>query len=442
MVFAGISARNSTPQQFAIEAYASDQRLICLGAVLLWTTLLFAWLSPLRVLAQAPQTQGAVSTPQAAESPSAAVSQTTSTELVLSGEAHCGTDDATQHECRLGDHLYVGLQNLKAWMNSNPGKISQVALVLNGQLIHGIASSGPDDSYKYLKFDLARLDDNKQDSQQNRVEWNSLMADLRGDNQHRLHVRVAGSGGPPFSGPEEVVTFQVLPRYSWAVLALLLVLLASFIVLAKKSDILRDRPSVNGVKQSYSLARCQMAWWFFLVAASYCYLWIVLNNRDSLTQGVLILIGVSAGTGLAASAIDASKRQQRDQLQKEKDQLTASVSALPAAIQTATDPIITAQLIADQQRKNSRMAEVQSSLEALPTPIGQSEGFFPDILRDETGISFHRFQMMAWTIILGIVFVSSVWREFAMPDFSSTLLGLMGISSGTYVGFKLSSAPK
>jgi hypothetical protein len=50
--------------------------------------------------------------------------------------------------------------------------------------------------------------------------------------------------------------------------------------------------------------------------------------------------------------------------------------------------------------------------------------------------------MMAWTIILGLVFVASVWSNFTMPDFSATLLGLMGISSGTYVGFKLSSSPK
>jgi hypothetical protein len=413
-----------------------DSRLRYLGSPLL----LFLCLSHLQALAQTPQKQGQASAPQGAASPSDALAQLPTKELVLSGEAHCGTDDTTKKECRLGDHLYVGFRNLKAWMDSNPDKVPQVALVLNGQLIRGVASSGPDDSYKYLKFDLARLDDDKEDSKQNRLEWNSLMADLRGDN--KLHVRVASAGGPPFSGPEETVTYQVLPRYSWAVLSLLLVLLIFFIALAKKSDILRDRPSVNGLKQSYSLARCQMAWWFFLVSASYCYLWIVLNNRDSLTQGALILIGVSAGTGLAASVIDASKRQQRDQLQQERDQLSASVSALPAAIQAATDPATAAQLIADQQHKSLRMAEIQSSLAALPSPIGQSEGFFPDILRDETGISFHRFQMMAWTIILGFVFVSSVWRDFAMPDFNATLLGLMGISSGTYVGFKLSNSPK
>jgi len=366
--------------------------------------------------------------------------QLRTTDLVLSGEAHCGTDDATRKECRLGDHLYVGFQNLKAWMDSNPNKVSEIALVLNGQVIRGLGSAGPDNTYKYLKFDLARLEGDKEESKQNRLEWNALMNDLREDKM--LHIRIASGGNPPYWGPEETVAFEILPRYSWVVLLLLFVLLLSFIVLARRSDILRDRPSVDGVKQSYSLARCQMAWWFFLVAASYCYLWIVLNNHDSLTQGVLILTGVSAGTGLAAAVIDANKRQQRDQLEQGKDQLTTSVTALSAAINASPQPVAAAQLMAQHQSDSARLAEVNSNLAALPSPVGKSQGFLLDILRDETGISFHRFQMMAWTIILGLVFVSSVWRNFTMPDFSATLLGLMGISSGTYVGFKLSSSPK
>jgi hypothetical protein len=71
-----------------------------------------------------------------------------------------------------------------------------------------------------------------------------------------------------------------------------------------------------------------------------------------------------------------------------------------------------------------------------------STGFLQDILRDETGVSFHRFQMAAWTVILGFVFVISVYQDLAMPEFSATLLGLMGISSGTYVGFKIPDPPK
>jgi len=39
-------------------------------------------------------------------------------------------------------------------------------------------------------------------------------------------------------------------------------------------------------------------------------------------------------------------------------------------------------------------------------------------------------------VVLGIMFVSSVYNNLTMPEFSATLLGLMGISSGTYIGFK------
>jgi hypothetical protein len=38
---------------------------------------------------------------------------------------------------------------------------------------------------------------------------------------------------------------------------------------------------------------------------------------------------------------------------------------------------------------------------------------------------------------LGVVFIVGVYRDLAMPpDFSGTLLALMGISSAGYVGFK------
>jgi hypothetical protein len=45
--------------------------------------------------------------------------------------------------------------------------------------------------------------------------------------------------------------------------------------------------------------------------------------------------------------------------------------------------------------------------------------------------------MFAWTLILGVIFVGSVYHNLEMPQFSATLLGLMGISSGTYLGFKV-----
>jgi len=93
----------------------------------------------------------------------------------------------------------------------------------------------------------------------------------------------------------------------------------------------------------------------------------------------------------------------------------------------------------NQVQKNlTRLAQINGQIEALTPPpdAGVSKGFLRDILSDRSGYSFHRFQIFAWTIVLGIIFISSVYNSLAMPEFSSTLLGLMGISSGTYIGFK------
>jgi hypothetical protein len=67
----------------------------------------------------------------------------------------------------------------------------------------------------------------------------------------------------------------------------------------------------------------------------------------------------------------------------------------------------------------------------------QSSGLLTDIMSDENGISIHRFQMVAWTAVLTAIFVWKVCQDFAMPEFSSTLLTLMGISAGAYVTLKV-----
>ena len=57
-------------------------------------------------------------------------------------------------------------------------------------------------------------------------------------------------------------------------------------------------------------------------------------------------------------------------------------------------------------------------------------------MKDGEGLSFHRFQIAVWTVVLGLVFIKSAFLDLVMPEFDTTLLGLMGISSGTYIGFK------
>jgi hypothetical protein len=74
---------------------------------------------------------------------------------------------------------------------------------------------------------------------------------------------------------------------------------------------------------------------------------------------------------------------------------------------------------------------------APPPPPRASRGFLNDLLSDHFGISIYRFQLFAWTLVLGVIFCASVYDGLQMPQFSTTLLGLMGLSSGTYLGFKV-----
>ena len=76
------------------------------------------------------------------------------------------------------------------------------------------------------------------------------------------------------------------------------------------------------------------------------------------------------------------------------------------------------------------------SVAAAVTPQ-PTAGFFNDIFSDDQGkITFHRFQIFVWSMVLGIIFLASVYNILTMPDFPNALLALIGISSGTYIGFK------
>lgn len=65
-----------------------------------------------------------------------------------------------------------------------------------------------------------------------------------------------------------------------------------------------------------------------------------------------------------------------------------------------------------------------------------------DWMTEEGRYSFHRYQMLIWTLVLGVVFVVIVSKTRSLPVFDDTLLALLGISNGTYLGFRLPPAAK
>jgi outer membrane murein-binding lipoprotein Lpp len=205
--------------------------------------------------------------------------------------------------------------------------------------------------------------------------------------------------------------------------------------MAKVGNVIRDSEPPQpppGAKKPYSLALSQAAWWFFLVIGSFVFIYLITGDYNTMTDQALILMGIGTGTALGSFMINATKRDTANTdlstLVPQLDKLAAEV----AALNPNADAVALAEKQAQLVDLNQKIADAQSG---LSKPV--SEGLRKDLLTDVNGIALHRFQMVIWTIVLGVIFLIGVYRDLAMPAFSGTLLALMGISAGTYLGFKI-----
>ncbi|QND55790.1 hypothetical protein [Mesorhizobium huakuii] len=133
----------------------------------------------------------------------------------------------------------------------------------------------------------------------------------------------------------------------------------------------------------YSLARTQMAFWMFLTVAGFVFIWLTMGIYLGLiTSGILVLLGINATSGMAAIGLNDGND--------------------------------------DTSTSNS---------------------FFLDILSDGKGPVLHRIQAVAWTCILGILFIWNVVWSFTFVNFDTNLLLLVGVAQSMYVGFKWQEAP-
>jgi hypothetical protein len=154
--------------------------------------------------------------------------------------------------------------------------------------------------------------------------------------------------------------------------------------LAVSSDILRDAgptaaPLQAGQRRTYSLARLQMAWWFGIVLSCYVFLWVILGDLPILSNSALWLMGMSGAAGAVAAGVD-------------------------------------------QQKQNT---------------VQVSQGWISDLLTNANGVALHRFQMLAWTVVLGVIFIQQCLANLGMPEFDASTLALVGVSTGAYLGCKI-----
>ena len=345
----------------------------------------------------------------------------------------------------LDNVIRVQVDHLAEWAAAN--EASKLVPYLNGRAIRGNYPVEIHASKNHLHFHLMITAESK-----------NVWIDLLGE--PRIFRPVTVSVGLENQSPFDTVFDQtkrlrltiISPLYGFIALTVVLATLILFLQLARKTNIIREPgPNPTGGKlKPYNLGRTQMAFWFFLIYVSYVVIWLITDSLDTITPSLLGLMGISAGTALGEAMIDsgkdAAKAGQLQDLTAEKQALEQGVGELQSQIAnieartpaTPQDPANRQNLGQQLQENRTRLNQINQKTKTLTSGAANNAtiGFLGDILCDANGYSFHRFQIFAWTIVLGIMFVSSVYNNLTMPEFSATLLGLMGISSGTYIGFK------
>jgi hypothetical protein len=344
------------------------------------------------------------------------------------------------------DLIRVDIDNLDEWVKTNDAK--KLVPYLNGLALNGNYPNEIHPSKNHVRFHLQILPENKH-------AWIDLLGA-----PEAIRLPVLFSVGLEGQSAFDTVYDQNNPAqltviskwYGIIALVVVLVTLVLLVWLARNTHIIREpgpRPT-GGKLRPYNLGRTQMAFWFFLVYASYVVIWLITDALDTITPSLLGLMGISAGTALSEAMIDSGKNTategQLQDLTAEKLALEQTIPDLQVQLagvqekEAMTPDDISNRDNLNQQLQNARtrLAQIAQQIQALtpPASAGISAGFLRDVLSDGNGYSFHRFQIFAWTIVLGVIFVSSVYNRLTMPEFSATLLGLMGISSGTYIGFK------
>lgn len=325
-------------------------------------------------------------------------------------------DGETGNKIGLGYVVAVKADGLADFLESTGTKCENLTLFINDVPIEGLTPDSCTLADGRVRYTLVR-------DEESAAAWRLLFTEPW-QFTNVVSISVGPKGRLSWPSTVDGLILEILPRF-WVIayfVALALCFLL-FIWLARNTALLRDRGDdmAEGKQAPYSLSRFQLGFWIFLVTSAYIFIWMITGELDTITGSVLALLGIGSGTALGAALIDQSK----DEAKATAEQTAAAAATAAEATTTTTlVPAPAAAVPAKEQRSASRGFSV-------------SRGFLRDVLSDERGISIHRFQLFVWTLVLGIIFCSVVYGSLEMPQFSSTMLGLMGISSGTYLGLKM-----
>lgn len=304
-----------------------------------------------------------------------------------------------------GNYLLFAIRNPMAFLNTKPTDNARVVLYINGNEMSGIYGNWQSKVTRLQinsgqltlpEVDTIRIPLKRNDS--TKAAWQYFYSKTRRntDNYAIVEASVGWQSMSALPKAADVKRIKIVYYWTvefWAWLGVYALILAGFIYLAFWTNTLKDMtgvvkdpahpdadPSGAGV---YSLSLTQLLFWTALVIGAFIYCLVLTDMTSSLNPSVMLLIGISATTTGIAYVVDSS------------------------------------------------FATANPNL-----PPKKHQNFIKDILTDGTSYSVQRIQVFAWNLVLGLYFIIYTIDNKTMPEFTTTLLFLAGISSASYLGAK------
>lgn len=312
---------------------------------------------------------------------------------------------AIRGELELGRIIEVQVDHLADWnlalggpaaVRAGPASVHpawQLVPYLDGRALSGLTPLAVDLGAGRLQYRLTI-------NPQNRDTWAHLLSPLAFERavQFSVGLEQVDPFSTAFTLESRRAVLTVINR-GWLLAAVLIVttLSVAFCGLAMHTTVLMERyKKPDGTLcHRFSLAKVQLALWFFVIFSAFLVIWLVTGNFDSLNTSILSTLSISAGTALGDTFVKASG--------------PTTATGNPGS----------------------------ANSDAFLAPSWTARRFLRELLSDDEGCSIARFQMLAWTLALVIVFLADAFDNLQMPVFGPELLYLLGLSTGTYVAHRV-----
>jgi hypothetical protein len=357
----------------------------------------------------------------------------------------------TKHGCQAGDRLLVGSNELRAWLQGLSAKPADLHLYIDGVQFPGSAEWAPLNSSEgknvaALEFHLDRSFPADPDDPKNldTAPW------VRTYSRHpeRVLQLPAAVGRDGTLWPTDKELRLDTRRIAFAALGILLVPIVLLTALVRsKALIARDQsllaqsrkkiadldqgkkdklitacpilPRSDWLLPPVSMASTLTIWWTTIIALACAYACYMTKSLNVVNSTAGALLGTSVLTCAGASLANRLNPNLDD------------IKKLDADMATEIDAVAGG---GDSSKLEALIAQARNQI-LVSASLGKD--LFCEF--DAKIADLHRIQVLFLSFVVSVWYVLQINRLGALPALSDTMLGMLGISSGAYLGFKLKS---